>query len=77
VNVVKLADRTYTAKLFEVEGFKIAGTLDGFVDLATPNGPTFQISRDTALMLAAELMACVADINKNYLFDRDALLERE
>ena len=75
MSVVDWKQRTYTAKLFEAAGFKIAGTLDGYIDLATSNG-TYQMSVAQALMLVAALHGAVADINENCLYDRDALLEK-
>ena len=70
--------RTYSAKLFTVEcqhgDFKIAGTLDGFIDLAIPQGKTLQLTPEEARTLAAQLQSSVEDIEKNCLYDRDALL---
>lgn len=68
--------RTYTAKLFEAAGFKTAGTLDGYVDLAVPQGGTYQLTLDEALLLIAALHGVVSDIRANCLYDRDALLEK-
>jgi hypothetical protein len=75
VSIIKFPDRTYTAKLFEVEDFKVAGTLDGYLDLALPGG-TYQISPTKALALAAALRAAVEDVRANCLYDNDVLLEQ-
>jgi hypothetical protein len=75
MSVVKFPSRTYTAKLFEVEDFKVAGTLDGYLDLAVP-GVTYQISPMKALALATALRSAVEDVRANCLYDNDVLLEQ-
>ena len=69
---------TFTAKLFEVPWetahFAVAGTLDGFIDLAVPQGGTYQLSLEVARNLAEALTNSVADIQSNCLYDRDILL---
>lgn len=74
-DIIKFPARTYTAKLFEIGGFSVAGTLDGYVDLATSVW-TFQIEKSEAIAIAKALLACVDDINENCLYDKDILLER-
>lgn len=70
--------RTYKAKSFDVawetKTLTIAGTLDGFIDLATPNG-TYPLSIAEASSLATALRDSVSDVETNCLHDRDALLE--
>ena len=74
-NLIEMPPSTFKAKLFETEHFKVAGTLDGFVDLATSDG-TYQLSLDEAQALASALNGAIADIKSNCLYDRDALLEK-
>ena len=57
---------------------RIAGTLDGYIDLAirpvsTPN-ITYSLSCDDARQLIAMLHSVISDIQGNCLFDRDPLL---
>jgi hypothetical protein len=70
---------TYKAKLFSVshgeQEFKVAGTLDGFIDLATPRG-TYQLSMLEAEDLAEALGKSAADVKASCLHDNDALLEK-
>jgi hypothetical protein len=70
--------RTFRAKLFEVvygkSKFAIAGTLDGFIDLALPQGGTYPLTIDEASALAQALNGSVVDLKKNCLYDKDALL---
>jgi len=76
-NIIEMPPRTYRAKLFEVRwentSFRIAGTLDGYVDLAVPNG-TYPLSVEEAENLAAALIGAIADVRANCLHDRDSLL---
>jgi len=54
--------------------FQLSGTLDGFIDLATPSAGTYQLSLDEARALVAALNGAIADVKANCLYDRDALL---
>ena len=82
-NVVQMPAKTYNAKLqtLILSGLevKIAGTLDGFIDLAVLPihgiSRTYSLTQGDALLLISALHAVVDDIAKNCLFDRDALLE--
>jgi hypothetical protein len=79
--ILQFPPNTYNAKLFSVDygfshSFKVAGTLDGFIDLATPQG-TWPLSITEARELANALNASIADVEDNCLYDRDALLEKE
>src|ERR1700733_6026521 len=51
-NVVQMPPVTFVAKLFTAKfgtgEFKTAGTLDGYIDLALPEGGTYQLSIDEA-----------------------------
>ena len=74
---------TYSALLKTVKDsgfeFNVAGTLDGFVDLAITDRDghrIYNISCNGARSLAAALLAVAEDIDKNCLYERDALLER-
>jgi hypothetical protein len=75
MTVIKFPMRTYAAKLFEVEDIKVAGTLDGYLDLALPGG-TYLLSPAKALALADALIKSVEDIKANCLYDNDVLLSR-
>jgi hypothetical protein len=76
---------TYRAALKEILAsgfqFKIAGTLDGFVDLAVTESDgshrTYNISSSEARQLADALLFVVEDIGKNCLYDRDALIVKD
>ncbi len=65
-----------SASGFEI---KIAGTLDGFVDLAITESDgkhrTYNISPEEAKRLSGALLKVVDDIQRNCLYDRDALLQ--
>jgi hypothetical protein len=74
-NVLRFPPRTYSAKLFQAVGFKVAGTLDGFIDFAVPGGKTFQLSIEEAHDMVSALNGAVADIRANCLYDRDVLLD--
>lgn len=74
MSVVQMLPRTYTAKLFEAGSHKVAGTLDGFIDLAMP-GCTYQLSIQEAEELATALSGAIADVKANCLYDRDPLLD--
>lgn len=75
--------RTYIAKQFEVavgelseqarDGFKISGTLDGYIDFAVTRA-TYQLSLDEARALAAALNGAIRDVTANCLYDHDVLL---
>ena len=73
--LVTMKARTFTAKLLLAGQFKVAGTLDGFVDLATPQG-TYALSLSEALELAKAIADAVADVQANCLYEDDVLLER-
>ncbi len=79
--VIQMPPRTYTAILFEVphaDGvFKLAGTLEGFIDFAFPQGPTYLLTLDQAQRLAVALGKAVADVRANCMYGQDALLEPE
>lgn len=75
MTVIQMSPRTYTAELFEAGLFKTAGTLDGFIDLATPNG-TYPLTLAEAHDLAMALCSAIADVKTNCLYDSDALLEK-
>lgn len=64
---------TFTAKLFEPGIFKVAGTLDGFIDFATPNG-TYPLSLEEAGNLVEALSGAIADVKASCLHERDSLL---
>ena len=72
---IGLPTQTFTAKLFVAGQFKVAGTLDGFMDLATPKG-TCLLSIEEAHALIAAINNSIADIESNCLCERDALLEK-
>lgn len=77
--LIQMPSNTYRAKLFSVphgeNEFLVAGTLDGFIDLATPNG-TYQLSLLEAEGLGAALGMSIADIKDNCLYDLDAHLAK-
>lgn len=76
---LQMPPRTFSAKLFRVawesREFKIAGTLDGFIDLATPNG-TYPLDLGEARELVEAIKSAVADVEKNCLYDSDVLRSR-
>ena len=76
--VLKFPSPTYRAKSFtspfENEEFQLSGTLDGFIDLAVPNGGTYPLSVEEAKLLVAALSGAIADVQANCLYERDALL---
>lgn len=74
--LLQMPKPTFTAKLFESGAFKVAGTLDGFIDLATPRG-TYTLSLEDAHSLAMAICNAIGDVKANCLYDRDALLEVE
>lgn len=78
-NTAKIPVKTYVAKLFEItregKSLKVAGTLDGSIDLATPRG-TFTLSLDEARQLIAALKDSITDVSDNCLYERDDLLEK-
>lgn len=73
-NVVHLPRRTYRAKPFSAGGFKLSGTLDGFIDFAAQDR-TYLLSLDEARALIAALSGAIADVQSNCLYDKDVLLE--
>lgn len=76
-NLLVMPPRTFTAKLFTVpwesNSFKLAGTLDGFIDLAVPCGGTYPLSLGEAKQLASALTSAIVDIESNCLYEKDAL----
>jgi hypothetical protein len=78
--ILQFPSRTYTANLVEVgyfsTSFKVAGTLDGFIDLATPDG-TWPLTLVEAKELSLALAAVATDVEKNCLYDRDVLLAKK
>ena len=75
MNILIMPPRTFNAKLFKSESFKAAGTLDGFIDLATSAG-TFTLALSEAKGLSDALNSAIADVENNCLYERDSLLER-
>jgi hypothetical protein len=73
--VLVMPPPTYKACLFTVawEGkkFSISGTLDGYVDLALPDGGTYQLTPTEAGSLALALEKSCEDIERNCLYDED------
>jgi len=78
--LIQMPNNTYRAKLFSVahgdKDFLVAGTLDGFIDLATPSSGTYQLSMETAEELHTALGKSISDVKANCLYDNDALLEK-
>jgi hypothetical protein len=78
--IIEMPPRTYTAKLFKIAcqsgEFKTAGTLDGYLDLALPDGRgTYQLSLDEARWLVEALAAAIVDVEQNCLYDADPRLQ--
>jgi len=75
--VMEMPKKTYVAKLHEAQWgpciLKVAGTLDGFIDLAMP-GRTYPLSLSEARALIAALSGTIADVEANCMYDRDSLL---
>lgn len=80
MNVISMKPKTYRAQLFEMAGsgvnIKIAGTLDGFLDFALVGDKTYILTCEEAKRLADLLIAAIADVKTNCLYDNDVLLER-
>lgn len=82
-SVVPFARRSYKAKpqSFMASGlrFDLAGTLDGFVDMAVTQSDgrhlTYSLTCDELRQLIAASHAVIEDIQTNCLFDRDPLLK--
>jgi hypothetical protein len=82
VTVIAFPSNTYTARLeaFVASGLdvRIAGTLDGFIDLAIipadRPGLTYSLTCDDALLLIAALYSVVGDVREHCLYDRDPRL---
>lgn len=68
---------TYEAKLFRAANFKAAGTLDGFIDFATPESGTYPLTLNEARAIVAALNSAIADVRVGCLYERDALLARD
>jgi len=85
VVTLRPAKKTYSAVLSKVfcSGleFHMAGTLDGFIDFAVieANGKsrTYSIAPVDARLLAVNLVATADDVDKNCLYDNDALLMKD
>ena len=77
-DLLELPARTYRAELFEVRWetgrFAVAGTLDGFIDLACPNAGTYVLNIEEARRLAEALSRAISDVQDHCMYDRDALL---
>lgn len=73
MKLIQMPPHTFSAKLFEVSGFKVAGTLEGTIDLATLNG-TYLLSLDEAYALSKALADSIADVRDNCLYEKDSLL---
>lgn len=65
---------TYNAKLFTTESFHIAGTLEGFIDVALMDVGTRTISCAEARQLANALQSSIQDVNLNCRFEKDSRL---
>lgn len=72
--VIIFPERTYAAKAFFAAQFEMSGTLDGYIDFATPCG-TWQLSLDEARAVIVALNGAISDVRANCLYDRDELLE--
>jgi hypothetical protein len=72
--ILPIRTRTYSAKPFFARPFEMAGTLDGFIDFATPT-ETYTLTLGEARNLIAALNGTISDVEKNCLYDRDVLLE--
>ena len=79
--LIEIPKNTFTAKLFEASWdtsvFKVAGTLDGLIDLAVPGGGTYPLSLDEARGVIVALNNAIADVKANCLHARDSLLGSE
>lgn len=53
---------------------EISGTLDGYIDFALPAGITYQFTPGELRALMAAMAGAVDDVQRNCLYDRDALL---
>lgn len=76
MTILRMPARTFTAKIakvpWETTAFKLAGTLDGFIDLATPGG-TYPLSLQEAESLVAALEEVIDDVRRNCLYELDSL----
>lgn len=85
VVTLRPAKKTYSAKPFKVFGsgleFHMSGTLDGFIDFAIIEADgksrTYIITPVDARLLAVNLAATADDVDKNCLYDNDALLMKD
>ena len=68
----------YNAQLFQspyaTTQFKLAGTLDGFIDLAVPEGKTYPLSLAEAEALAQALISAIGDVKTHCLYEKDPRL---
>lgn len=75
---IPLLMRTYTAQPFFAESscgaFQMSGTIEGLIDLAVPQGNTYQLSIVEARILAAALLSAASDVELNCLKDKDPIL---
>lgn len=71
---------TYTAKLVEVltDGFefKMAGTLDGYIDFVVAPRRTHQLSIGEVRSIISGLEQAIRDVEQNCLYDKDELLDK-
>jgi len=74
MTLIQMLPRTFHAKEFEAGVFKLAGTLDGFIDFATPRG-IYVMSLEWAQSLCDALQSSIADVKANCLYDKDVRLE--
>jgi hypothetical protein len=77
-NVVSFPRQTYSAKGFSVDvgnyTFLMSGTIDGFIDLVIPDGPTYPLGLEEAEAFCAALHWAIQDVRENCQYDRDPLL---
>ncbi|HEY3620711.1 MAG TPA: hypothetical protein VGK96_28240 [Candidatus Sulfotelmatobacter sp.] len=74
--VIAFPPRTYSAKSFVAGCFQVSGTLDGYIDLAIPEGGTYVLDIDEVKVLRDALTGALDDVRANCLYERDALLEK-
>lgn len=63
--VIPFQQAPYTAKLFDANGWKAAGTLCGCVDIATPDSGTYCLTPDETQDLIVALTNARADVLAN------------
>lgn len=66
-NLLQMPDRIFSARLFcvpwENKHLKVAATVDGFIDLATPESGTYPLSPEEAAALIEALKGAIADVD--------------